>query len=173
MRKTIFWTFQPNFVKIRKNNGKKFIRLTDIQQVLKMWKMRNLTLEGIIGISKTITISKIVFQSFIITAPKYVINELEKIQKDFLEKMHETENPEIKHETLCNDCKAGGLKNVYIPNKIVAPQCSWIRRLCNNSLHERKLILLLRNPLAVHLNFIQIYSLKVIKASFSHLSIEK
>ena len=85
-----------------------------------MWKMRNLTQEGIIGLSKT-TISKIVFQSFIITAPKYIITELEKIQKDFLGK---SSTPDIKHETLCNDSKAGGLKNVYIPNKIVVPQCS-------------------------------------------------
>ena len=35
-------------------------------------------------------------------------------------------SPKIKHETLCNDYKAGGLKNVDIPNKIIALQCSWI-----------------------------------------------
>ena len=43
--------------------------------------MKNLTLEGKIVILKTILISKIVFHSFIITVPKRVINELEKIQK--------------------------------------------------------------------------------------------
>ena len=48
--------------------------------------------------------------------------------------------PKINHETLCNDYKAGGLKNVDIPNKIIALQCSWIRRLYNNSFHEWKLI---------------------------------
>ena len=54
--------------------------LTDIQRVLKIWKMRNLTLEEKIVIFKTKPISKIVFQSFITTVPKYVVNELEKIQ---------------------------------------------------------------------------------------------
>ena len=49
-------------------------------------------------------------------------------------------SPKIKHETLCNNCKAGGLKNVDIPNKIIALQCSWIRRLYDNSFHEWKLI---------------------------------
>ena len=46
--------------------------------------MRNLTLKGEIFISKTIAISKLVFQSFITTVAKYVANELEKTQKAFL-----------------------------------------------------------------------------------------
>ena len=94
--------------------------MTDIQQVLNLWKMRNLTLEGKIAISKTIGISQIVFQSFIATVPKHILNELEKIQV-FLWK---NSTPKIKHETLCNDCKDEGLKNVDIPNKIVALPCS-------------------------------------------------
>ena len=49
-------------------------------------------------------------------------------------------SPKIKHETFCSDYKSGGLKNVNIPNKVIAPQCSWIRRLYDNSYHEWKLI---------------------------------
>ena len=116
---------------------KKFYKtVTDIQQVLNIWKKSNLTLEGKIVIFK-IVISKTVSQSFITTVPKHNINELEKIQKAFLWK---NSTPKIKHETLCNDYKAGGLKNVDIPNKIIALQCSWIRRLYDNSFHEWKLI---------------------------------
>ena len=44
------------------------------------------------------------------------MNELEKIQKTFL---WNNSTPKIKHETLCNYYKAGGLKNVDIPNKII------------------------------------------------------
>ena len=44
--------------------------VTDMQRVLKIWKMRRLTLEGKIVIFKTIAISKIVFQAFITTVPK-------------------------------------------------------------------------------------------------------
>ena len=51
--------------------------VTDIQRILKMWKMRNRTLEGKIVIFETIAISKILFQSFIITALKHIINELD------------------------------------------------------------------------------------------------
>ena len=99
--------------------------------------MRNLTLEGKIAIFKTIAISKIVFQSFTATVPKHIINELEKIQKAFLWKKSTSK---IKHETLCNVFKAVGLKNVDIPKKFIALQWFWIRRLYNNSFHERKLI---------------------------------
>ena len=155
--------------------GKNFYKtVTDVQRVLNTWKMRNLTLEGKFAIFKTIAISKIVFQSFIATVPKHIINELKKIQKGFLWK---NSTPKMKHETLCNDYKAGGLKNVDISNKIIALQCFCIRRLYDNSFHERKLIplYLIENSFAGHLNFIQIYYsnilfvlLKVTKQSFSH-----
>ena len=59
------------------------------------------------------------------------------MQKDFLCK-HST--PKTKHETLCNDYKAGVLKNVDIPNKIIALQSSCIGRLYNNPFHDWKLI---------------------------------
>ena len=55
---------------------KKFYKIvTDMQQVLKIQKMRKLT--------KTIAISKIVFQAFITTGPKHIVSELKKIQKVF------------------------------------------------------------------------------------------
>ena len=111
--------------------------VTDLQRVLKIWKLRNLTLKGKIVIFKTISISKIVFQAFVTAAPKHIVNELKKIQKDFF---CNDSPPKIKHENLCNDYKAGGLKNVDIPNRIIALQCSWIRRLYDNSFHEWKLI---------------------------------
>ena len=111
--------------------------VTNIQQVLKIWKMRHFTLEGKIVIFKTLAISKIVFQSLITPVPRHIVNELKKIQKAFLWK---NSSLKIKHESLCNDYKDGGLKNIDILNKIVSLQCSWIRRLYDNSLHEWKLI---------------------------------
>ena len=57
--------------------------VTDMKRVLKIWKMRRLTLEGKIVIFKTIAISKIVFQAFITTAPKHIVNELKKNTKSF------------------------------------------------------------------------------------------
>ena len=59
--------------------------------------MRNLKLKGKIVIFKTIAISKRFLHSFIKTVPKHIVNELKKIQKDFLWK---SSTPKIKHETL-------------------------------------------------------------------------
>ena len=56
--------------------------VTDIQRVLKIWKMRNRTLERKIVTFKTKAISKIVFQSFIRTVPKHITSEIEKKNKN-------------------------------------------------------------------------------------------
>ena len=57
--------------------------VTDMQRVLKILKMRRLTLEGKLVTFKTIMISKILFQAFMTTVPKQIINEFKKIQKAF------------------------------------------------------------------------------------------
>ena len=64
---------------------------------------------------KTIAITKSSLRAFIATAPKYVVNKLEKIQKTFL---WNNSTPKIKHETLCNDYKAGGLKMSTFETKL-------------------------------------------------------
>ena len=54
------------------------------KQVPKIWKMRNLTLEAKIFIFKALAISsKTDFQSLITTVPRYIVNQLAKIQKAF------------------------------------------------------------------------------------------
>ena len=77
--------------------------------------MRNLPIEAKIAIFRTIAISKIVFQSFTITVPKHVVSDLEKLQKAFSWK---NSTPKIMHETLYNDDKDEGLKNVNIQTKL-------------------------------------------------------
>ena len=76
-------------------------------------------------------ISKIVFQSIITIVLKHIVNELQKTQKTIFWNNY---SPKIKYETLCNDYKLGGLKNVDIPNKTRRLQCSWIRRIYDNFL---------------------------------------
>ena len=61
-----------------------YTTVTNIQRVLKIWKMRNLTLEGKIVIFKTLARSNIVFQSMITPVPRHIVSELERIQKAFL-----------------------------------------------------------------------------------------
>ena len=99
--------------------------------------MRNLTLEGKITIFKTLAISKILHLSLVTNVPTQTTNELNKIQKEFI---WNGSKPKIKHSTLCNKYENGGLKNMDILSYIVSLQCSWIKRLYDNSSHPWKII---------------------------------
>ena len=96
-------------------------QITRIEKVLKLWGMRNLTLEGKVTVFKALAISKIVHLALITNISKSAIKELNKIQKEFIRK---NKNPRIKHTTLCNNYDNGGLKNVDISSKIISLQCS-------------------------------------------------
>ena len=55
-----------------------------IQQVLRFWNSRMLSLEGRTIIFKTFAISKIVYLVFLTVIPNSLIEELQKIQKTFI-----------------------------------------------------------------------------------------
>ena len=114
-----------------------FIRhFRKIEKVLKLRRIRNLTMEGKITISKTLAISKIVNLSLVSNVPTEIINKLNKIQKEFI---CNGNNPKIKHSILHNKYENGGLKNVDILYKVISLQCSWIKRLFDNSSHPWKI----------------------------------
>ena len=151
---------------------KNYKTATNIQRVLKIWKMRNLILEGKIVFFKTLAISKTVFQSLITSVPRHIVNELEKIQKSFLWK---NSFPKIKHDTLCNDNKGGGLKHIDILSKIISLQYLWIRRLYHNLFHEWKLIpsFLIKKSCGSSFKINSNLFFKRNKINFSYLSIRQ
>ena len=115
-----------------------FIRhVRKIEKVLKLWRMRNLTLEEKITIFRTLAISKIIHLSLVTNVPTQIINELNEIQEEFI---WNGSNPKIKHSTLCNKYENGGLKNVDILSTVIVLQCSWIKRIYDNSSHPWKII---------------------------------
>ena len=78
--------------------------------------MRKLTLEGKVVIFKTIAISEIVFQSFVTTVPKDIVNELEKIQKTFF---WNNSSPKIRLETFLMTIKMEGKKMLIFETKLL------------------------------------------------------
>ena len=111
--------------------------INKIQNVLNIWRMRDLSLEGKITVFKSLAISKIVHLTLITTTNNSIINQLEKIQKEFV---WNGKTAKIKHNTLCSTYENGGLKNVDIKTKIASLQCSWIKRLYDDNFHEWKII---------------------------------
>ena len=65
-------------------NEKNFItHVKNIEKILRISRMRNLTLQGKITIFKLLAISQIVHLALVTTFPPDVLNHLKKIQKDF------------------------------------------------------------------------------------------
>ena len=64
--------------------------------------MRDLSIAGKITVLKTLAISKIVHLALVKTIPNSIIEELSKIQEEFIWK---TCNPKIKHGTHCKNYK--------------------------------------------------------------------
>ena len=58
--------------------------IVKIESVLRVWRMRNLTIEGKVLVFKSLAISKIVHLSLITTVPHAIINQLNNIKKNFI-----------------------------------------------------------------------------------------
>ena len=103
--------------------------IINIEKILRIWRMGDISIAGKITVFKTLAISKIVHLALVKTIPNSIIQELDK-----------TRNPKIKHDTLCKNYENGGLKNVDIMYKVVSLQCSWINQLYDNNSHNWKVI---------------------------------
>ena len=57
-----------------------------IENILRLWHMRNLTAEGKVLVFKSLAIFKIVDLKLITAVPHVIINQLNIIQKDFIRK---------------------------------------------------------------------------------------
>ena len=104
-----------------------------------MWKRRNLTLKGKTIIFEKLALSKITFLDQVLEIPNQIIRyrHIATNTKRFL---RNSSSPKVKHETICKDFQYGGLKNVDINSKIISLQCSWVKKLNDESFHEWKII---------------------------------
>ena len=84
---------------------------------MKIWRVRNLTLEGKITIFKTLEISKIIHLASITALSNSTITQLHKIHKEFI---WNHKRPKIKEKTLIHNFDKGGLKDVDILSKITS-----------------------------------------------------
>ena len=126
--------------------------IVKIQNILKLWKLRNLTIEGRIVVFKSLAISKLIHLVLVTEIPTSTINLSTKIQMKF---MWKEKNPKIENSILCNDYEYGGLKYVDIFLKVVSLQCSWIKSLFDNNFHQWKLtpLYLIRQYLGKNFKF--------------------
>ena len=118
---------QRNFVDVIKK----------IEDVIKIWRLRNLTILGKICIFKSLAFSKIVYISYLSTVPSDFISNLELIHTKFI---WNNKAAKIKHSTLIGDYVGGGLRDIDIKAKFDSLHLSWIARLYDGNFHPWKLI---------------------------------
>ena len=87
-------------------NFKKYI--AKIENVLKLWRPRNLLLEGKITVFKSLALCKTTHLALVKTIPSSIIDQLNKTQKNFI---WNESNPKIKNSTVNNNYEDGGSKN--------------------------------------------------------------
>ena len=82
------------------------------------------TFQAKITIFENLAISKVIHLALVTNVSQVVIDQLNKIQKDFIWKQ---KHPKLKLSTVCNTHENGALKNIHIPNKLASLQGSWIK----------------------------------------------
>ena len=87
--------------------------IVKIENILKLWRMRQLTLEGRITVFKSLAIYKVIHLLLITKLHNNTIALMYKIQKNFI---WQGKKAKMKHSTLCNRCEKGGSKNVDLGN---------------------------------------------------------
>ena len=102
----VFFSYDKNLQ--LENNFRKTI--LSIERILKMWRRRNLTLEGKIIIFKTLALSKVTFFAQVLLIPNQIVDTSQQIQKDFL---WNSFSLKVKHEIICKDFQYGGLKRCW------------------------------------------------------------
>ena len=88
---------------------------------MRLWRQRNLSLQGKTIIFKTLFIAN------------EITTSIERIQREFL---WNSNNVRIKHETICNDFENGELKNMEISSKISSLQCYWVKKLYDQNSND-------------------------------------
>ena len=58
--------------------------IVNIHGILKLWRIKSLSIEGKIIVFKTLEISKLVYFAILTVIPNHFINEIAKIQKAFI-----------------------------------------------------------------------------------------
>ena len=100
---------EKNFIKLIKKN----------ENVAKIWRIRNLAIQGNITIFKTLATlrQQVIHIALVTNVPQVIMNQLNKIQKDFI---WNRKHPIIRHFTLRNAHENDGLKSFHIPNKLTS-----------------------------------------------------
>ena len=108
-----------------------------LNDVLKLWEFRGLTLAGRILVFKSLALTKLLYAFTMKVPSKFVIDQLNTLHKNFI---WNNKRPNIRHSTLIAGYCEGGYKDVDVENKIVAVKIKWVTKLLDSDFHPWKII---------------------------------
>ena len=111
---------------IKKSTEKNFLpKLKAIENVLKHWSRRKLSLKGKITVINSLVISLIVYPATVLETPNSILEDINKLLFNFL---WDGKRPKIASKVIENNVEYGGLKMPNIFLKVKAWQMSWLLR---------------------------------------------
>jgi len=99
--------------------------LSKIKRLLGWWKQRDVSLMGKVHLLKTYALSKLNYVSSVLTVPKWVMSDVEKITFEFLWKGKDR----IKRNIMFQDYKNGGIRMSNYRLFVKTQRIGWLRRL--------------------------------------------
>ena len=99
-----------NHIRYSRNLANKlnfFNLIPGVNNIINLWKQRNLTIDGKIQVFRSLVFSKLAFVSSMNSVPGLLIDELQQIHKDFI---WGGRKPKIRHSSLIGQYKDEGLK---------------------------------------------------------------
>jgi len=119
-------------------------KLHPLENILNLWRTRNLTTIGKINIVKTIALSKLTYIASLIPVSTDFIAKINQIISSFI---WNNKPPKIKKNTMIGTLDRGGLNILDFEVISKALKASWVKRICNEEEGNWKLtpLSLLRN----------------------------
>ena len=104
-------------------------KLTNIQNILKTWSNRELSMIGRVQVIKALAISQLTLQASLLPIPRNIIVKVNKILYTFLWKSNE----KVKRDKMIQNMENGGLKMIDIESYFESLKAEWVNRIYNSN----------------------------------------
>ena len=136
-QKNFKWTNNPTVLlgievgsdlsKVTENNFKKLIK--KIENILKLWSNRQLTLIGRIVIIKTLLVPQLIYRFAVLPSP--LPDQMKQIDEIFNNYMWNNKKHFINKNVMINSLEEGGWDMIDVYSKNISIKCKWIKKLVN------------------------------------------
>ena len=127
-------TLSPDLKSVISKNYE--VVITKIQNIIKLWQTRQLTLLGRITVIKTLLLSQLIYRFSVLPSPSP--EQMKKIDHIFFNYLWNNKKHYIDKNVMINTLNEGGLTMIDISSKDISIKCNWVKRLCDKKSYFAK-----------------------------------